>query len=644
MKFILFLFSLISLSGCNALKSQSFSTTSISISGVISAGPISNATVSAYALNSDGSKGALLGTAISDTNGNYTMTMNFTSGPALFVVTNGSYVEEASGSTVSLTNAQIRVLLPSVSANQKIGITPVTEIATQGALTAIATNLSVTPASIISSTNSTVASAMGLTDITVPPANPNQPAAQASNTQAAKYAVVLASISQLAKTASSGMTVNSLDVAQGLAVSFSYNGNFNSTLNSGATNVPVPNSTGSENLSTVLPGGFSAAMASAMTTVVATMPSGYSNATVVPPPTFTTAPPPPNGAPNIGLPPPPATLPTSQPTDVGPPPATAPGLLIGTYKAMDVLCTSLAPCMQSIDITSATAFTAHYLFLGAIPVVQTGTYIYSQSQGGLVLTQATLIMTPGTGQASQITCTGLTLADNQATSIAGKTCSGMVLSANGSVTPTNIISVNPATMSACNQGGMITVGEQCQYNSGFSYVLQTPLTAYTTGGATLVNGTYTTALTPEALALGLSVGNSANYVPILNSFTINGSAVTATSTIFISANLTTQVGTITQTGSFTKATNGHLTFTMQSIQVVPLSSQSSSFYANCPSLPALATASTTFTGASCGGITFPAVGSALDTQLSVVSSKAVTLCTFDYVNCQFDVGFSYKTP
>ena len=58
-----------SLSGCGG----SFSMTSSGVSGTVSAGPLDGSPVSVYALNSDGSTGALLAQTTTDRAGNFTL-------------------------------------------------------------------------------------------------------------------------------------------------------------------------------------------------------------------------------------------------------------------------------------------------------------------------------------------------------------------------------------------------------------------------------------------------------------------------------------------------------------------------------------------------------------------------------------------
>jgi len=317
-------------SGCSkGLLGKAASSGQISISGVVSAGPINGATVTIYNLNSDGSRGSNIGSGTTDSNGSFHVSVTLPSGPVMMVASGGSYNEEASGSTVSMGNAQVRTVLSNVNDGQQVGITPVTEIATQHALASATANGSANLGSIIEVSNATVAAAMGLPDITITPANPTQPAGVANSTQSAQYALVLSSISQMADvaTTSAGSAVNSLDVMQALATSFTYNGSFDPMV--GGQNVPITTASGSPiNLGTVLAaaggGGatFSSSMQSAMTTYAASTQAttlGFNDANVVPTPTFLTSPPPPNGAPALNLPTPPATLPATSPVASGPP-------------------------------------------------------------------------------------------------------------------------------------------------------------------------------------------------------------------------------------------------------------------------------------------------------------------------------------
>ncbi len=315
----------LAVAGCGGFISNP-SGTIFNINGVVSAGPVQGATVNVYSLNANGSQQSLLGTATTDSSGKYNLSIPAPGGPVVFVASGGSYTEEGSHAAVNLGAAEIRTVLDSIGDKQQVGITPVTEISTQAALAAISSNVGVGLASVIKNTNSTVAVAMGLSDITKPPADPTLPASQASGTAAAQYAVLLASLSQLANSASTAnsTTINSLDLMQALATSFTYNGSFNSLI--GAVNVLVPNAAGSTiTLTSVLGGSssFNTAMQNATQSYL-NVPSvsslGYADSTLAPQLNYATSPSTPANVPSITLPAAPSQLFSSRPIAAGLPP------------------------------------------------------------------------------------------------------------------------------------------------------------------------------------------------------------------------------------------------------------------------------------------------------------------------------------
>lgn len=182
------------------------------LSGLISAGPISGATVSVYALNPNGTRGALLGSAISDGSGNYSVNVSANAGPVVIEAVGGSYNEEADGS--SQTNTTLRTVLPSYVSGQAVGITPVTEIA------AAQVEGSAIGATTINDVNSAVATVVGLTDITKPPAKPDLSGSPSVDEK--KYAIVLGAISQMGVNSSK----TSIQIASALSGAYS-NGSFN---------------------------------------------------------------------------------------------------------------------------------------------------------------------------------------------------------------------------------------------------------------------------------------------------------------------------------------------------------------------------------------------------------------------------------
>ncbi len=305
------------------------------ITGMVSAAPVNGATVAAYTLNSDGSQGQLLASGNTFHDGSYLLSFSPPSGPVVIVSTGGSYIEESDGSSVSMGKAVTRTVLPAVTNGQDVAVTPVTEIATQSVLAAISSNTSTTLVEIIAAKNAEVASAMGLTDITVPPANPSFPSA-ASPANATQYALVLGSISQMAKNASTanGTTINSMDITQALAVAYSYNGTFDSTV--GTTDIPVPN-LGNANItlaSVFSSGTFDAAMGSAMSDFASSgLGAALAASTTASLPIFVTTPPIPSGMATVTLPTSPTALPSGRPTLDGPPPLMGALPASGTYTS-----------------------------------------------------------------------------------------------------------------------------------------------------------------------------------------------------------------------------------------------------------------------------------------------------------------------
>lgn len=109
----------------------------VSVSGSVYNNATAGATVTAYLVNPDGSNGASLGTATTDANGNWAMTLSQTTlGMVRFVATGGTFKSEADASTQ--TNGTLELVAPYVTATlSQFVITPVTNVAS-GYLTQLA--------------------------------------------------------------------------------------------------------------------------------------------------------------------------------------------------------------------------------------------------------------------------------------------------------------------------------------------------------------------------------------------------------------------------------------------------------------------------------------------------------------------------
>ena len=104
------------------------------ISGTATKGPVSGATVRAYAIN-NGVKGGQMGSAQTDSSGNFTMRVDPYSGPIMLQLHGGSYTDEATGKRMNMLNADdMTCAVPSISvtagsATTGIQITPLTSMA-----------------------------------------------------------------------------------------------------------------------------------------------------------------------------------------------------------------------------------------------------------------------------------------------------------------------------------------------------------------------------------------------------------------------------------------------------------------------------------------------------------------------------------
>ena len=104
------------------------------ISGTATKGPVSGATVTAYAIT-NGAKGSRLGSAQTNGTGDFTMTVGAYSGSMMLEVHGGSYLDEATGSHMNMLNTdQLTCVVPSItitagSAMTGIQVTPLTSMA-----------------------------------------------------------------------------------------------------------------------------------------------------------------------------------------------------------------------------------------------------------------------------------------------------------------------------------------------------------------------------------------------------------------------------------------------------------------------------------------------------------------------------------
>ena len=110
------------------------SATTGTLSGTATKGPVSGASVRAFAID-NGVKGAPLGSAQTDSSGNFTMRVDAYSGPIMLQLHGGSYADEATGTRMNMLDADdMTCVVPSISvtagsATTGIQITPLTSMA-----------------------------------------------------------------------------------------------------------------------------------------------------------------------------------------------------------------------------------------------------------------------------------------------------------------------------------------------------------------------------------------------------------------------------------------------------------------------------------------------------------------------------------
>ena len=92
------------------------------IAGVVIKGPLNGASVTAFAVNADGSNGASLGSATTDANGNFSVTAAPTTGAVRLSASGGTYTSELDGTTITNTGT-LSAFLDSIPSGGISGIT-----------------------------------------------------------------------------------------------------------------------------------------------------------------------------------------------------------------------------------------------------------------------------------------------------------------------------------------------------------------------------------------------------------------------------------------------------------------------------------------------------------------------------------------
>jgi hypothetical protein len=189
---------LLVLAGCGGGADMSVPASGV-VSGTVTKGPIGNASVSAFGIG-NGQMSGLIGSATTDVNGNFTMTVGGYAGAVMLQVGGGSYIDEATGTSMVMAPGNVMTaVLPSVAAgttHSGIQVTPVTAMA-QAMATQMAGGMT---AANIAAANTAMGNYFLVSDILhTKPMNPLAVGAGAgANPAAANYGMTLAAMSQYA--------------------------------------------------------------------------------------------------------------------------------------------------------------------------------------------------------------------------------------------------------------------------------------------------------------------------------------------------------------------------------------------------------------------------------------------------------------
>jgi hypothetical protein len=178
------------------------------IAGTAAKGPVSGATVTAFAIG-NGMMGAQIGTGTTDMQGNFTVSIGAYSGPVMLRMSGGTYTDEATGASMTMQSGDIMTsIMPQAIAGavmSGVQITPLTSMAQMraqsmsGGMTAVN----------ITAANTAMGNYFSVSDILYThPMNPLTPGSGTGATQDMRnYGIMLAAMSQYANTI--GMPVSS---------------------------------------------------------------------------------------------------------------------------------------------------------------------------------------------------------------------------------------------------------------------------------------------------------------------------------------------------------------------------------------------------------------------------------------------------
>jgi len=178
------------------------------ISGDVTKGPVGSATITAHAI-SGGQVGAEIGTATTDVNGNFSMSIGSYAGPVMLQVGGGTYIDEATGASMAMASGDVMTaVLPTIAAGTTISGIHVTPVTSMAQTRAMSMSGGMTDANIATA-NTALGNYFSVADILhTQPMNPLAAGSGAAASQDSQnYGMTLAAMSKYAQT--QGMSVSS---------------------------------------------------------------------------------------------------------------------------------------------------------------------------------------------------------------------------------------------------------------------------------------------------------------------------------------------------------------------------------------------------------------------------------------------------
>ena len=187
------------------------------LSGRVMNGAVAGSTVRFYALNSNGSKGSLLASTVTDVNGSYVLSIaSAPSDSILAESSGGQYRDEATGASIALSHSDVLTAVFSARTSQ-VAVTPLTHMSAARARALAAGGEALSTA--VSASNAGVGEQYQIPDIVqlLPVAADSSTEVRTSTRDQRDYGLVLAGIAQEAH----GLGVRAIDLAQALAADMS---------------------------------------------------------------------------------------------------------------------------------------------------------------------------------------------------------------------------------------------------------------------------------------------------------------------------------------------------------------------------------------------------------------------------------------